>query len=102
MDAELVGTAVVEGGSSCAVFQLAGATRLVREGQEITSGVRLVKIRLNRIEVECNGIREEIRLGHSEGARRQFRPGSNPAGSGVEARARLREHLKAKGVLPQG
>ena len=102
MDAELVGTAVAEGGTSYAMFQSASGTRLVREGEEIVSGVRLVQIRRNRIDVERNGVHEEIRLGWSQGARQQFRPGSNPAGSGVEARARLREHLKAKGVLPQG
>ena len=102
MDAELVGTAIVEGRISYAVFQSATGTRLVREGDEIVSGVRLVQIRRNRIDVERNGVREEIRLGFSQGARQQFRPGSNPAGSGVEKRALQREHLKAKGVLPQG
>ena len=102
MDAELVGTAVVEGGTSYAVFQSASGTRLVREGDDIVSGVRLVQIWKNRIDVERNGVHEEIRLGYSGGARQQFRPGSNPAGSGTEVRARLIQHLKAKGVLPQG
>ena len=102
MDAELIGTAVVEGGTSFALFQSASGTRFVREGDEIVSGVRLVQIRMNRIDIERNGVHEQIRLGYSAGARQQFRPGSNPAGSGVEARARLREHLKSKGVLPQG
>ena len=102
MDAELIGTAVVEGGTSYAVFQSASGTRLVREGDDIVSGVRLVQIWKNRIDVERNGVHEEIRLGYSGGAMQQFRPGSNPAGSGAEVRARLREYLKAKGVLPQG
>jgi len=102
MNAELVGTAVVEGGTSYAMVQSTGGTRLVKEGEEIVTGVRLVQIRMNRIEVERNGVHEEIRLGHSGGARQQFRPGSNPAGSGVEKRARLIEHLKAKGVLREG
>ena len=102
MDAELVGTAVVEGGTSYAMFQSASGTRLVKEGEEIVSGVRLVQIRRNRIDVERNGVQQEIRLGWSEGIRQQFRPGSNPAGSGAEKRARLIEHLKSKGVLPQG
>jgi hypothetical protein len=101
MDAELVGTAVVEGGTSYAMFQTADGTRLVREGDEIAIGVRLVQVRRNRIDVERNGVHEEIRLGYSEGARQQFRPGSNPAGSGFETRARLREYLKEKGVLRQ-
>ena len=102
MDAELVGTAVVEGGTSYAMFQSASGTRLVKEGEEIVSGVRLVQIRRNRIDVERNGVHEEIRLGYSQGARQQVRRGSNPAGSGAEVRARLIEHLKSKGVLPQG
>jgi Type II secretion system protein C len=102
MDAELVGTAVIEGGTSYAMFQSASGTRLVREGDEIASGVRLVQVRMNRIDIERNGVHEEIRLGYSQGARQQFRPGSNPAGSGVEKRALQREYLKAKGVLQQG
>jgi hypothetical protein len=101
MDGELVGTAVIEGGTSYAMFQTAKGTRLVREGDEIASGVRLVQVRRSRIDVERNGVHEEIRLGYSEGARQQFRPGSNPAGSGFETRARLREYLKEKGVLRQ-
>ena len=99
MDTELIGTAVVEGGTSYAVFQSAKGTRLVREGDEIAGGVRLVQIRRNRIDVERNGVREEIRLGWSEGTRQQVRLGSNPAGSGREARARLREDLRARGRL---
>jgi len=99
MDAELIGTAVVEGGISYAVFQSAGGTRMVREGDEIAGGVRLVQVRKNRVDVERNGVSEEIRLGYSEGARHQVRHGSNPAGSGREARARLREDLRARGRL---
>ena len=99
MDAELTGTVVVEGGTSYAMFQSANGTRLVREGDEIASGVRLVQVKRNRIDVERNGVREEIRLGWSEGTRQQVRLGSNPAGSGREARARLREYLRARGRL---
>ena len=99
MDGELTGTVVVEGGTSYAMFQSAKGTRLVREGDEITSGMRLVQVRRNRIDVERNGVREEIRLGWSEGVGQQVRPGSNPAGSGREARARLREYLRARGRL---
>ena len=101
LDAVLVGTAVVEGGTSLAVFQSAGGTRFVREGDEITSGLRLVQVRMNRIDVERNGVHEEIRLGWSDGIQQQIRPGSNPAGSGVQARERLREYLKGKGYLRQ-
>jgi hypothetical protein len=99
IDGELVGTAVVEGGISYALFQSANGTRMVREGDEIAGGVRLVQVRKNRIDVERNGVHEEIRLGYSEGSRRQFRVGSNPAGSGVEVRARLREDLRTRGRL---
>jgi hypothetical protein len=101
IDGELIGTAVVEGGTSFAVFQVAGKTRMVREGDEIASGLRLVQVRMNRIDVERNGVHEEIRVGSSEGNRQQVRSGSNPAGSGFETRARLREYLKEKGVLRQ-
>jgi hypothetical protein len=99
MDGELTGTVVVEGGTSYAMFQSANGTRLVREGEEIASGVRLVQVKRNRIDVERNGVREEIRLGWSEGTLQQVRLGSNPAGSGREARARLREYLRARGRL---
>jgi len=99
MDGELTGTVVVEGGTSYAMFQSANGTRLVREGDEISSGVRLVQVKRNRIDVERNGVREEIRIGWSEGTRQQVRLGSNPAGSGREARARLREYLRARGRL---
>jgi len=99
MDGELTGTVVVEGGTSYAMFQSAKGTRLVREGDEITSGVRLVQVRRNRIDVERNGVHEEIRIGSSQGVGQQVRRGSNPAGSGVEVRARLREDLRARGRL---
>jgi hypothetical protein len=99
VDGELVGTAVVEGGTSYAMFQTANGTRIVREGDEIAGGIRLVQVRRNRIDVERNGVKQEVRIGWSEGIGQQVRPGSNPAGSGVEVRARLREHLRATGRL---
>ena len=99
MDAELIGTVVVEGGTSYAMFQSGSRSRLVREGEEIAGGVRLVLVRRNRIDVERNGVHEEIRLGSSQGVGQQVRSGSNPAGSGREARARLREDLRARGRL---
>jgi len=102
MDAELIGTAVVEGGTSFAVFQSASGTRFVREGDEIASGVRLVQVRRNRIDVERDGVHEEIRLGSSEGIRQQIPSGSIRRASGIEARARLREYLKEKGPFARG
>lgn len=99
MDAELIGTAVVEGGTSYAVFQSANGPRLVREGDEIAGGMRLVQVRRNRIDVESNGIQQEIRLGWSEGVGQQVRPGSTRAASGKEMRALLREDLRARGRL---
>ena len=99
MDAELIGTAVVEGGTSYAVFQSASGTRLVREGDDIVSGVRLVQIWKNRIDVERNGVHEEIRLGSSEGTRQQVHSSSKRVASGVEVRRRLLEDLRARGRL---
>jgi Type II secretion system protein C len=76
VDAELIGTAVIEGGRSYAVFQMAEGARFVREGDEIVGGVRLVQVERNRVGVESNGIQQEIRLGSSDGIQQQVRPGS--------------------------
>jgi hypothetical protein len=76
MDAELIGTAVVEGGPSYAVFQLPGGPRFVREGEEIMGGVRLVQVGKNRVDIESEGVQQQIRLGSSEGIQQQVRPGS--------------------------
>jgi hypothetical protein len=94
MDVELIGTAVVEGGTSFALFQSASGTRLVREGDEIASGLRLVQVRRARTDVERNGIQQEIRLGSSEGVRQQAQPGSTPRDPFLDGRWRLREYLK--------
>jgi hypothetical protein len=59
--AQLIGTAVVEGGPSIAFLQLATGTRFVREGDEIVAGVRLVKVWRNRIDVERAGTHLDIR-----------------------------------------
>jgi hypothetical protein len=99
MDAELIGTVVVEGGTSYAMFQSANGTQLVREGDEIASGMRLVQVRRNRVDVESNGIQQEIRLGWSEGVGQQVRSGLTRVASGKEVRARLREDLRARGRL---
>jgi len=74
--AKLIGTAVLARGSSIAVLQLANGTRYVREGDEIVSGLRLVKVRRDRIEVERGGVHQEIRQGSNEGPSYQARPGS--------------------------
>jgi hypothetical protein len=58
----LVGTAVVEGGLSCAVLQGANGLRLVREGGEIVSGTRLLLVKRGLIVVESQGIQQEIHL----------------------------------------
>ena len=99
IDAVLIATVVVEGGPSFAVIQLATGTRLVREGGDIAVGVRLVQVGRNRIDVEREGIHQEIRLGSNEGTRQQVRPGSTGVASGKEVRARLREDLRARGRL---
>ncbi len=105
VDAELIGTAVVEGGSSVAVFQLAAGTRVVREGDEITNGVRLAQVRRNRIDVERGGIHQEIRIGSSVGIQ-QVGPDSvsgsstrlsvNPAQEFARQKARLRQEWLAR------
>lgn len=66
LDVTLVGTAVVEGGPSFAVFEGARGSRVVREGEEIAPGVRLVQVDWNWVDVERGGIRHEIRLGSRE------------------------------------
>jgi len=70
-DARLIGTAVVEGGSSIAFLQLVTGTRFVREGDEIVAGMRLVKVWRNRIDVERAGVHQEIRPGSTEEPRYQ-------------------------------
>ena len=74
-DARLIGTAVFEGGPSIAFLQLATGTRFVREGDEIVTGVRLVKVWRNRIDVERAGVHQEIRPGSNEGPPDQVLPG---------------------------
>jgi hypothetical protein len=74
--AKLIGTAVLERGPSIAVLQLATGTRYVREGDEIVSGLRLVKVRRDRIEVERAGAHQEIRQGSN--AEPQYQAHSGP------------------------
>jgi hypothetical protein len=66
-DAKVIGTAVVAGGSSIAVLQLTTGTQLVREGDEIVPGLRVVKIGRNRIDVERAGVLQEFRSIPSSG-----------------------------------
>jgi hypothetical protein len=73
----LVGTAVVEGGPSFAVFEGAKGSRLVREGEEIAPGVLLLQVDWSSVEVGRGGIRQEIRLGSSDGMPAGLRLGSS-------------------------
>jgi hypothetical protein len=73
----LVGTAVVEGGPSFAVFEGAKGSRLVREGEEIAPGVLLLQVDWSSVEVGRGGIRQEIRLGSSDGTPAGLRLGSS-------------------------
>jgi hypothetical protein len=66
-DVTLVGTVVVEGGPSLAVFQGTRGSRLVWEGEEIVPGMRLLQVDWNWVDVERGGTRQEIRLGSREG-----------------------------------
>jgi hypothetical protein len=74
--AKLIGTAVLERGPSIAVLQLATGTRYVREGDEIVSGLRLVKVSRDRIKVERAGVHQEIRQGSN--AEPQYQAHSGP------------------------
>ena len=65
MDVRLIGTAVVDGGASMAILQLPGGPRFVREGDEITPGMRLVKVWRNRIDVERAGVVQDMRARQS-------------------------------------
>ena len=69
--AKLIGTAVVEGGVSFAVFQQGAKSVLVREGNEIVEGLRLVQVSWNLIDVERDGVRHQIRIGSGEGLKVQ-------------------------------
>jgi hypothetical protein len=76
LDVALVGTVVVDGGPSLAVFEGPRGSRLVWEGEEIAPGMRLLQVDWDGVNVERGGIRQEIRLGSSEGM-----PGGLPLGS---------------------
>ena len=67
LDVRLIGTAVVDGGASMAILQLPAGTRFVREGDEITPGMRLVKVWRNRIDVERAGVLQDMRARQSSG-----------------------------------
>ena len=62
----LIGTAVVEGGSSYAVFQSGGRSVLVREGDEIIEGLLLVYVGWGEIDVERDGVIDEILIASGE------------------------------------
>jgi len=64
---KLIGISVGRGGPSYAVFQSGGRTVLVREGNEIAPGLRLVQVRWKRVDAERDGVVEEIRIGGGEG-----------------------------------
>ena len=63
----LVGTAVIDGGSSMAILQLPTGPRSVREGDEIMAGMRLVKVWRNRIDVERGGVLQDMHARQSSG-----------------------------------
>jgi hypothetical protein len=99
INAKLIGTAVLERGPSIAVLQLTTGTRYVREGDEIVSGVRLVKVWRNRIDVERAGVHQEIRQGSNEGPSYQARPGSGSTREGSIQGGRLGRSLYYKAIL---
>jgi hypothetical protein len=77
LDVTLVGTVVVDGGPSLAVFEGARGSRLVWEGEEIAPGMRVLKVDWDWVDVERGGIRQEIRLGSSEGMPGEIRLASS-------------------------
>ncbi len=64
----LLGTAVVDGGTSFALVSAVNEIKLVREGEEVAPGARLAEVREDRIFVERGGRREEVLLYPPEGA----------------------------------
>lgn len=62
LDSSLAGTVVVEGGRSLALFQPGDGLVLVREGDEIAAGLRLVEVRREGVVVEQDGARRQVLL----------------------------------------
>ncbi|MEW6488097.1 MAG: type II secretion system protein GspC [Thermodesulfobacteriota bacterium] len=85
LNVTLFGTAVVDGGLSFALVQAANEIKLVRAGEEVEPGARLVEVRADRILVERGGGPEEVLLYPPEGA--PGAPAAAPArGRGAAAR----------------
>jgi len=60
LDATLIGIIVVERGPSYALFRTASGSRVVREGEEIVEGARLLQVRTDWIVVERQGIGQGV------------------------------------------
>ncbi|GAB4277125.1 MAG: hypothetical protein Kow0092_32900 [Deferrisomatales bacterium] len=69
----LVGTAVVEGGTSFALVESGGDLKVVREGGEVAPGAVLAQVLHDRIRVDHQGTVEEFLLYPPEGDARQAR-----------------------------
>ncbi|MBI5018634.1 MAG: hypothetical protein HZB55_24535 [Deltaproteobacteria bacterium] len=63
LDHTLTGTVVVEGGPSFAIFQPGDGLILVREGEEVVRGIRLLEVQHDRVVLEEDSQRRELTLG---------------------------------------
>jgi len=58
----LTATGVRSQGVSFAIFEVEGTSKLIRVGEEVAEGARLTEVRPDRVYVNNNGRREEIKL----------------------------------------
>jgi len=94
---ELIGTVLVDGGESFALFNRGSEFWKAREGEELADGSRLVQIQSDRIVVEQMGNRREILLFTFVGA-----PGRSGApGAAIPSPSARRSETTAQ-PSPQG
>jgi hypothetical protein len=89
----LIGTAVVERGASIAVIQFPNGPRFVWEGEEITTGMRLVKVRRDAIDVERSGTLQAIRSRQGAGPDAGGAAPQAPVAAAVEVPAESRSRM---------
>ncbi|MHB8766046.1 MAG: type II secretion system protein GspC [Deferrisomatales bacterium] len=70
----LLGTAIVEGGTSFALVQSGAELKLVRVGGNVVPGAVLTAVKRDRIQVTRGGTAEDVLLYRPEGAREPQRP----------------------------
>jgi len=87
---KLIGISVVEGDHSYAVFELPDRSVIVREGNEIIPGLRLVKVEWRGIDAESNGEIIKYRVGHGGSY------GGNNLGRKSEGAQIMRERARSR------